>query len=135
MNQHETGLLLAAIAGYDQRTVGETDVIAWHGILGDLTIVECTAAVQKHYADSTDRLMPAHIRRIVIAARNDRAMRNGLPAVPDDAVPKPDWFDSTVAHYRERAKAEAAAAVARGEEPTYGDAIIRPHDRTPRGMQ
>lgn len=91
MNREEVTNLLAIVQTYDQRTVGETDVHAWHGTLGDLPFGHCRDAVIQHFKGSTDRLMPAHVRKAVTATRNEAAMRALSPA-RTDLVPMPDWF-------------------------------------------
>ena len=64
MNRADAARLLALAAAYDCRTVGETDVAAWHLALDGLDPERCKAAIVRHYRESTDRVMPAHIRRL-----------------------------------------------------------------------
>lgn len=99
MNRAETAQLLAVMQTYDQRTVGETDVISWHGAVGDLSFMEGTAAVVEHYKTHTDRIMPAHLRSLVAAARRVAAgeerqqeleSRNGFHS--DRRGSMPSWF-------------------------------------------
>jgi hypothetical protein len=73
MNITGTASVLAKAAAYDRRTVGEADIMAWHEAIGDLDVVDALQAVAAHYRDSTDWLMPAHVRRI--AADMDRGRR------------------------------------------------------------
>lgn len=73
MNLAEASAVLAKAAAFDRRTVGEADILAWHDALGDLPAADCLAAVTEHYRESTDWLMPAHVRRI--ADTLDRARR------------------------------------------------------------
>lgn len=72
MNKAETALILAAAAARDLRTVGDADVLAWHEDLGDITYPDAREALKRHYRDSTDRIMPAHIRHHVRAIRDER---------------------------------------------------------------
>jgi hypothetical protein len=72
MNRSEIALLLGAVAARDQRTIGETDVLAWHEDLGDLDFADARTAVSRHFRDSTDRIMPAHIRRQTRSIRDER---------------------------------------------------------------
>lgn len=65
MNRSEAAMMLAQMQAYDQRTVGESDVIAWHALLVDAPFEDCQEAVRRHYAEQTDRIMPAHVRRLV----------------------------------------------------------------------
>lgn len=73
MNLTEAAVVLAKAAAFDRRTVGDTDILAWHDALSDLPTADCLTAVTEHYRESTDWLMPAHIRRI--ANDLDRARR------------------------------------------------------------
>lgn len=73
MTPEDVGRILAAAAGRDQRTVGTADVLAWYQDIGDLDPDDALAAVSRHYRESTDRLMPAHIRRIVAVIDRERA--------------------------------------------------------------
>lgn len=73
MNLAEAAAVLAKAAAFDRRTVGEADILAWHDALGDLPAGDCLAAVTEHYRESTEWLMPAHVRRI--ADTLDRARR------------------------------------------------------------
>ena len=61
MSPNEIIDLLSLAAAYDQRTVGQADVTAWHAVLFKLDSDEAQAAVIAHYQDSTVRLMPADI--------------------------------------------------------------------------
>lgn len=82
MNRSETALLLGAIAARDQRTVGETDVLAWHEDLSDLPFDDARAAVSRHFRDSTDRIMPAHIRRQTRILRDERRASTAVAELP-----------------------------------------------------
>lgn len=73
MNVEETAAVLAKAQAYDRRTIGKTDVLAWHEALADLTVADALGAVAAHYRDSTEWLMPAHVRRH--AGDIDRARR------------------------------------------------------------
>lgn len=65
MNLSETARLLGAMAAFDRRTVGDGDVIAWQAVLPDATFDDCLEAVKRHYAEHTEWMMPAHVRRLV----------------------------------------------------------------------
>lgn len=105
MNVSETALVLAAAAAFDQRTIGETDVAAWHLVIGHLPREECVKAVAVHYATQTWRVMPANIIEGVRTARNDAHERAAMEATRLDG-PKGDY----------RAGADAAR-VALGSTP------------------
>ena len=68
----DTAAVLATAAIFDFRTVGETDIMAWHKIVGDLDAEEALAAVFRWYRDRSDRLMPAHLREAIRLVRDDR---------------------------------------------------------------
>ncbi|GAA0853315.1 hypothetical protein ACFQVD_26730 [Streptosporangium amethystogenes subsp. fukuiense] len=72
--------VLTTAALYDRRKVGKTDVIAWREVIGDLDFPDARDAVIGHYTDSTDWLMPAHVRVRVKAIRTRRLERSPLPA-------------------------------------------------------
>jgi hypothetical protein len=89
MTPAETAEVLAMAAAFDRRTVGRSDVAAWHAVLGDLDAADVRAAVTEHYRDSRDWLMPADVRTRVKAIRKARlsAVPEGVPdADPDNPV-------------------------------------------------
>jgi len=67
--------VLAKAAAFDQRTVGQADVLAWHEILQRLERDDALAAVTRHYAESRERLMPADVLRHARSVREDRRGR------------------------------------------------------------
>jgi len=69
MTPAETAKVLAKMAAYDQRTVGESDVLAWYDILGHLDIDSCLAAVTIHYRENTSRPWPSEIRKLATDLR------------------------------------------------------------------
>lgn len=79
MNRADTARLLTLAASFDARTIGEADVLAWQAALDGLDYARCQAAIVKHYRESTDRVMPAHIRRL---ARTTTDLTHGVAAVP-----------------------------------------------------
>ena len=81
MTIEETIDLLTAAAAFDRRTVGKADAVAWHTVIGDLPLDDCLVAVRGHYTDTTDWIMPAHVRQRVKAMRRDRIDR-AIPAAP-----------------------------------------------------
>lgn len=110
MNLTETIALLDVISAYDKRKVGEADLEVWQEQLADLPYDECRAAVTVHHRNSPDVwLKPGHVRAIVRAAQNDRAMRparthNGCPrgssCCTGPLIKKPSWFDELAADSR-----------------------------------
>lgn len=75
MTPAETARVLTKAAAFDNRTIGETDVAAWHEILGYLDVRDCLTAITTHYSEQRDRAMPADIRRLAIGIRDDRQRR------------------------------------------------------------
>lgn len=68
----DTAHLLAMAAAYDQRTVGKSDVDAWHlvAIAGRWQAAHAARALIEHYSVETDRIMPAHISRRLKSQRD-----------------------------------------------------------------
>ena len=82
MTSDEVWDLLELIASIDRRKVGLTDRQTWRTVSGDLPPPTRMAAVTGDYADSTDWLMPAHVRTRVKAMRRYRLAREIVPAPP-----------------------------------------------------
>jgi hypothetical protein len=72
MTRSEIALLLGAMAARDQRTIGDTDVLAWHEDIGDLGFDEARQAVSRHYRESVERIKPAHVRQHVKVIRAEQ---------------------------------------------------------------
>lgn len=101
--------LLTAAAAFDRRTVGEADAIAWHAAVGDLTLNDCRAAVVAHYTETTEWLMPAHVRGRVKEIRAKRLQDTEIPPPPPELLDNPPAY---------RAALHAAAvAIADGRDP------------------
>ena len=86
MNLEQTARVLAKAAAFDFRTVGETDVRAWHEAIGDLDAEEALAAVSRWYRDRADRLMPSHLREAVKLLRAERRKAERVAAA-ESAMP------------------------------------------------
>jgi hypothetical protein len=88
VNDIEIGQLLGVCASYDRRTIGAADVLAWAESIGNLDYQDCEQAIALHYRDSTEWIMPGHIRNRVRAIRGDRLRRAAplefTPEVNDD---------------------------------------------------
>lgn len=112
MNYTETAEVLAVIQVYDNRRVDETTVKAWHRVLHRLGYHDCLAAVEAHYTDSTDWLMPAHITRRVKSTRRRRLELAGSPVIhpldefDENGEPAPD---------REAKQKQLTALIANGQ--------------------
>ncbi len=65
MKLSETAEVLALVQSFNNRTVGEKDVIAWRSVLSDVDVADAEEAVRRYYAEETDWIMPAHVRRLV----------------------------------------------------------------------
>lgn len=72
MTPGDTARVLAKAAAFDQRTVGQADVAAWHEALHDLDVTDALAAVTRHYAANDQRLMPVHVRRLATELDRER---------------------------------------------------------------
>jgi hypothetical protein len=126
----QTTDLMTLISLGDKRTFSAPDVAYLHGLLGDLRYDECVQAVNTHRRSSTDYLQPAHLRKLVSAARQDQAMRD-RPQIGSslDLILKPDWFDATKKEWQSRTHEANKARVAAGQTPLYGDTVITEIDR------
>jgi hypothetical protein len=103
VNRNEVIDLLTLIASYDRRTAGNADVAAWKLAVGDLDFAEAQAAAVEHYRESADWITPAHVRKIVRAARAARQDRLITAAPPAGLTDDP-------AAYREALKANIQSA-------------------------
>lgn len=62
MTKAEIAELLTLAAAFDQRTIGESDVEAWHEVLGDICFADARDLLVAHYKARAERVMPAHLR-------------------------------------------------------------------------
>lgn len=113
MNLPETANLLTAMAAFDRRTIGEADVIAWQAVLPDAAFEDCLEAVKQHYAEETEWMMPAHVRRAVrdMVSQREAAARATGWAPGQAGVPK-DQAAPEVASGGRLALSDLPAAVA-----------------------
>jgi hypothetical protein len=83
--------LLTLMASYDRRKVGEADVAAWYAAVSDLPFGDGRDAVIAHYRESTDWIMPAHVRQRVAAVRSERlrAAGNLEELIPEELADRP----------------------------------------------
>ncbi len=72
MNRGDVARVLTKAAAFDSRTIGEADIAAWYEAIGDLEAVDALASVTRHYRETSDRLMPAHVRRLVTEIARER---------------------------------------------------------------
>jgi hypothetical protein len=88
VNLTESARLLTMISSFNNRTVGEGDVIAWQSVLTDVILADAEEAVRRHYAENTEWLMPAHVRRLVRDIHRERASAATPWAPGQHGVPK-----------------------------------------------
>lgn len=93
MTPGDVARVLVKAAAFDQRTIGEADVLAWHEILAPYELADALEAVTRHYRDSTDRIMPAQLRRLTIIVR-DEHRRRALER--SDALALPSRYEDDV---------------------------------------
>lgn len=115
MNRNETIDLLTLIAGFDQRTVGEGDVAAWHVVAdeeGWTWSLARRAAINYHKrGGDKPRIKPAHITDAIDAARADirrTVLRTDLTPpreLADDPQAEIAWRRDYVRHATEVALA------------------------------
>lgn len=79
MNRSETARILAAMAAFDRRTVGDSDVIAWHAVLSDVDYEDALMAVRNWYTRNTEWIMPAHVRKLVEDIQRERQVSPWAP--------------------------------------------------------
>jgi hypothetical protein len=79
VNLSETARLLSAMSAYDRRTIGDGDVIAWQAVLPDASFEDCLTAVKDYYAEQTEWMMPAHVRRLVRDIERARQVSKWAP--------------------------------------------------------
>lgn len=72
MNKMEIARLLTAIAALDNRKVLEETVEAWYAVLHSYPYGDAAEAVRQHFEDSTEYLMPAHVRAGVKRIKAER---------------------------------------------------------------
>jgi hypothetical protein len=64
VNVSQAAELLTLAAAFDQRTISREDASAWALALRGLDFAKCREAIVTHYSHETNRIMPAHIRRM-----------------------------------------------------------------------
>jgi hypothetical protein len=123
----ETAQALGLAQAYDNRTVGEVNVRAWHAILGDCDAADVMEAIRRHYAVETTWIMPAHIRLsvgVMVSERKNAERRTGWApgqaGVPkDQAMPEitggedPGWFAGAIQQAASTSAAEILAEIRR----------------------
>lgn len=87
MTPKEAGKVLAIAAAFDNRKPTAESAVLWANALRDIPFKDASEAVAAHYAESTDWVMPAHIRRRVALLRAARLALVTEPALPPDMAP------------------------------------------------
>lgn len=86
MTKADVALLLSFMAAYDQRTIGDADVEAWHMVAAPAgwTLPHARRAVVEFVTDATgDRLLPGHITRTIRERRARYTASFLSPPLPD----------------------------------------------------
>lgn len=79
MTPRDVTKVLAKLAAFDQRIVGEADVAAWHEILGRYDLDEALEAVTRHHRDSPERCKPAHLVAHIKIIRDEKRKGTSAP--------------------------------------------------------
>lgn len=90
MTPEQTGDVLAKAAAFDQRTVGVSDVLAWHEAIGELDFADALAAVTRFYTMVTERrMMPGDLHQLVAEIERERRRESRL-AIEAAQTPETD---------------------------------------------
>jgi hypothetical protein len=93
MTRDEVIDVLSLAAAYDRRKPAGADIDAWQLAIGDLSFGDSKLAVVAHYRESTEWLMPAHVRAYVRAVRAERMQDAPLAGRPPaDAAGYGEWL-------------------------------------------
>ncbi|MFE4328702.1 hypothetical protein ACFRQM_04385 [Streptomyces sp. NPDC056831] len=85
MTPADAAELLTLAAAFDRRTVGEADARAWAAALNSMPLDDdARAAIARHYAETSDWLTPAHVRKHRAKIRSERVeaanvLYDGIP--------------------------------------------------------
>jgi len=89
MERSEAAKVLTLCAVYDNRTIGEAEVIEWHKVLNSVRFEDATVAVRQYYAGTRQWVMPSDVLAGVKRLRAERLARitDQVPlSDPDDVV-------------------------------------------------
>lgn len=91
MNKRETGQLLAYISSFDNRNFNELTAATWNELFLDYDIDECKQLVRQHFDESSEWLMPAHLKQRLRETRRARLRAIGtVPRVNEVDAGRPD---------------------------------------------
>lgn len=117
MNIADAGKVLAYASVGDNRTVTREAALIWSEALdSDISVEDARAAINTHFANSTEYLKPAHINEIVRGWIRERS-RDVPPVVPpwqladrptDENAWRRTWQDSILAGHTESAARQIA---------------------------
>jgi hypothetical protein len=125
MTLDETIDLLATCAAYDRRTIGKTDAVAWHAVVGDLPFADAQQAVFAHYAESREWIMPADVRQRVKRKQRDEADRGRIHQILDPEAYRREVERADDAFMRKLARRTGGAELKAPPEP-YSEAAGPP---------
>lgn len=108
MNRQEVTALLALMSARDGRTVGQTEVEAWHEDLGRWDFATAREAVHRHYASTRDFARPFDVIKLIRAIRGERLAAAGAITPPPELADDPA---AEIAWVRNRREAIAAGRV------------------------
>lgn len=104
MTPAEVTALLGVCSAFDNRKPNAEMVQAWTAAMGDLSFIACRDAVVAHFQESSDWIMPSHIRGRVRRERATRIANDEVLELP------PHDPDDTQAHIAALRWARAQAA-------------------------
>ena len=131
MNIDQAALLVGETrAMYPGMTLVPGIVDAWLAVLRPHDIDDCRIALTTYAMTETRIPVPADIRRVLLSARQDNAMRT-IPSGRGDLVPMPEWFHARAAQHKAAQREFNAERKARGLPASYGDTVMHPSDGRP----
>lgn len=122
MDADEVGRLLGLMALADNRKPPEDDegskamIAFWLSMVGDLAYADAAQAVQAHYRESREWIMPADIRQRVAAVRAERlrAAGNLEERIPEELADRPLEYATRLKEITEAVRAGQPAPKAIG---------------------
>jgi hypothetical protein len=129
MTRAEVATLLTLAAARDRRTIGQADVAAWFEDLGDLNYADAREALGDHFRESTDWLMPAHIRTRVRIIRDRRRHPVEVRELPSRFEDDEDRRLRVFAGIAECAQALGITRERRAQVTTAMEGELSPSDR------
>lgn len=97
MNKTEIVKLLTLASSIDNRNVTEVMVEGWYAVLHKFDYADSAAAVRQHFEDSTEYLLPAHVKngiRRIHEARTTTNDTSGIDWTQKAGDPEPDNMDA-----------------------------------------